>query len=759
MSIYRQKDGLFWPSLFLLENEKERKQAFRELRDRPVAYTGAGLAQEMLALADRGCWEVSPDDPCVQAACEHVALKFMLHDTHLAEEWLSEEELSKAHEVLARKQYNSKLLQSLLQNFLSLLVVRRDRSRLQNLFVIPLADELSRLREEELDRTCGVLKRTVERIASGVKSSCYYAAEHALSGFAAPLQESLNRFLADKTHYDFRKAHEQQATREMSTLFCNQEAVECNRLLQLALVNDADFWQAHTHFGVVDFLNAIARENDLRHAEKVLSFIADKLRSMPHMDMVFERNFPLWMSLYDPLVSRLEKQAFRFAFKRLEPYCDLTPVRVVTLCPPMSPADNTTLAVGRALWTRFIAEYNYPTEADAVNRFLETEVERFVRGETHADRDIAVILDAAPFRYAADSEDRRLFAAYHPDAFSCANIWNRVYRKAYAVTLLSSEDQERFSYLQRIFVDLIKAVEKQTGICTVHQLDESTRARQYQALKDRLREYGIEPHDDHTRDYIIALLDRDTARMEEAERFPALELIGDAIYGLAVAECLFYDPATERMPAAFEQYTRAEAQVAIAKKLGLDRLYLPIGLPAKYVECDALFFDYETADDERRQTLLREKYLADSLEMLLGALYGDIGLEPTLDFVKRLLRDTFPNRFRAEVHPTAEAKRDRDIDGDYWSRILPPPCSPMTAGQSTLWHALHKVILTVSLGTDNKRKRRFITNSLGNTAVYGEAHNHGLPWVFHAYLTDGLASALRDHGDVIRTYGQNNGIL
>ena len=194
----------------------------------------------------------------------------------------------------------------------------------------------------------------------------------------------------------------------------------------------------------------------------------------------------------------------------------------------------------------------------------------------------------------------------------------------------------------------------------------------------------------------------------------------------------------------------------ISKKQGFDKLYLQIGLPAKYVEFDTLYYNIETLDEEKLQELNHEKYLADSLEMIIGSVYRDLGIEQATGFAKQLLLKTFPKQLHEEVRPTEENRHNKDIDMDYWSRILPSPCSVMAGELHTLWNALDKVILIASLGTDDKDKRRYITNSFGNTAIYGESHNYGVAWAFHDYLNNGLLSVLEKYGETIRDNYKNN---
>ena len=777
MSIQRHGDGLFWSSLFSVSDGISKKQLLNLIQTWNIDYNGQSFATKMLEISglhSRNYVNYAEDEPCMIKACEHVALKFMLCDSDLANDLLSEEEREKALALYARKQYNSKLLKDLLCKFWILLNEQfPNRYGEVNIFTIPIIDEFRKVQEDEINRSYEQLKKIIEKVASGVKNNCYRNAE-LISFFnddRTPLNDELNQFLFKRTNYDFNKAIERGSDSQSIVIYYNrvknnssalQTSINNNNILQLALVNDESFWSKHNNFNIISFLNEIVEENDIRHAEKVLSFIFDNLQKMPNMNLVIKNNFPLYMSKYNELVESLEDQTFRFSFKRLESYCDLSKVKSVPLCYPMSKAEPSFFEIGKKVWERFISKYNYPNDYDIVNRYISDEINQFVAGDKHNYDDIAVILDSASFHYSADSEDRRLFSAYHPDCFSFENIWNRVYLKAYCVTLLSDDEQKQFSYLQRIFVDLIKTIEKRIKICTVHQLDTTTRDKHYSNLKKLLKTYGIEVNDEHKSNYIISLLDRDTAMIEEAKAFPMLEQIGDAIYGLAVAELLFYnpdnlfypmnnyDPDGKNIAERFEKFTRAEAQVLISKKHKIDELYLQTGLPAKFTEYDSIFFDYDTLNEEQLQALNKEKYIADSLEMIIGTIFIDKGINHALNFAKQLLRKTYPKDFSKEIHIEDKNRLDENIDRDYWSRILPGLYSDMSDAHRVIWDALNKVILIASLGTDDKEKRRYITNSFGNTAIYGEEYYYGISWPLYYYLHNGLDSVLQKYRDVIR---------
>ena len=762
MSIFRQRDSLDWLSLFSV-SEKEKKQTLQWIQQIQMNYDSRYFSHELLQITGLNSQNFRTDDTATQIACEYVALKFMIEDTNFAKDLLSAEDFEKAQSVFARKQLNSKILRHLLSCFFKMLRDHGHEGNLKNLFTLPIMDQIKIAQEEEINRSFGTLKKLLDKVSSGVKNKCYFEAEQTYPDFQVHLNEELNEFVTVHFEYNFNGAKSRGGGRYSTTLLWEQKHKAGNSILQLALLDDKMFWNQHERFCVVTFINEVAKQNDPRHAEKVLTHIFENLKKQKNMDIVFANGFSLYKSMYSEMLEALEEQGRRFTFKRLSQYCDISVLDNLCFCYPMNDVDEKRFEIGRQIWDKFICEYNYPHDAEKVMQFLSNEVAHFTPESFNDMKEIAVILDCGPFRFTdKEDDDRKLFRAYRPDCFTAENIWKRVYLKAHAVTLLSDDEETQLSYLQRIFIDLIKTVEERLGICTAHQLDMSARIRHYEQLKEKLKEFGIETNDQYKEDYIVSLLDRDTAQMSEAERFPELEQLGDSIYGLAVTELLFYNPKTvlpwnteKKMQQLFEDYTRAEAQVLISKKQGFDELFLHIGLPAKYLEFDSLFFDYDTANEERLQSLNQEKYLADFLEMIIGSVCRDKGFDIAIMFTKELLQKTFPKTFTAEIHPTDENKRNTDIEWDYWARILPAPRTVMENEHHVLWDALHKVIMTLSLGTDDKKKRNYISRSFGNTAIYDEPHSYDISWVFYDYLQSDLATILQKYGDKVRESYQN----
>jgi dsRNA-specific ribonuclease len=298
-----------------------------------------------------------------------------------------------------------------------------------------------------------------------------------------------------------------------------------------------------------------------------------------------------------------------------------------------------------------------------------------------------------------------------------------------------------------MFIDLIREIERRIGVKTAHQMDMSSRIKHFAMLKEKLSEYGITPSDERMNDYVVALLDSDVALAEEKERFPALEQLGDAIYDLATSRLLFYNPNTvlswntkKSIESLHEHFTRAEAQVFVSKKMGFDKLFLHVGLPLKSIELDFESFSYEDAKDSELNALKEEKYFADSLEMIIGAICKDKGAVVAEEFVKSLLTSTFSTTLPGEVYPTKESIQDCNIDYDYWNIIFAAPYSQAQSGHEILCSSLHKALLALALGTDDKEKRRFITknaNTHSRTVGNGVWHSaYSVNWLLYDYLNN-----------------------
>lgn len=746
--MFKTNGGLFWPPFFSSENDVN--QITENVKNRQGFYSKDKLTSIILNLSHIQCCD-SLDNSLMGDVCEHIVLSFMINDTTMAKDFLSEEEFFKAKEVFIRKQYNSKILQKLLSYFEALLDLYPN-DYLNNLFTLSLIHELDKVKQEKIDNEYSVLKKVIDKEASGVKSTCYLDAQTITYLEAkTELTACLNDYIIELNDYNFNSINTIHVNNETSTLLSMEEFITINnQILQKSLVNNQEFWNEHQNFSITRFLNSILENNGLTHAKKVIKYMFNNIQEMQYMkEVILQNKLPLCMSRRDIIIERLEEQAFRFSFKRLEQYCDLSPLKSLLLCYPMNDVSDDCINEGKKVWDKFICSYNYPLDYNKVNEYLNNDVEAFVSGNKVDVDNVGIIFDVAPFRFQIDNEDRKIFNAYYANCFSSENIWKRVYIKAYGVTKLSNDETIQMSYLQRIYIDVIKTIEKKLGICTVHQLNNEKRDINYKQLKNLLKLYNIEVSDEHKTDYIVALLDRDTSTIEETKKFPILEQIGDAIYGLSVCELLFYNPSTKKMGEMYEKYTRAESQVIISKKLGFDKMYLNIGVPSKYIEYDSLYFDIGNITLENLKTFNKEKYLADSLEMIIGAIYLDKGLEVAIKFSKAIIKNAFPQHFYNEIHITEQERINENIDKNYWQKILPSPWTNMNSDLYILWNALTKVILTVVIGNENKDKRNYITQHIGHLNLFKDNSNNCVNWLFYDYLNHGILYVINKYEDEI----------
>lgn len=144
--------------------------------------------------------------------------------------------------------------------------------------------------------------------------------------------------------------------------------------------------------------------------------------------------------------------------------------------------------------------------------------------------------------------------------------------------------------------------------------------------------------------------------------------------------------------------------------------------------------------------------------MIVGTICCDCGYQTAIEFTKKLLKETFSDRFKEELH--WGDSHPSNIERDYWTKILPAPYSidhDHIKEQSVLWHAFDKFFKAYVLGTEEVETRRYITNSHGDNGLYDD---YNLAWgeinkVFYEYLHNGLKSAIEKFGNSVKEKYKN----
>ena len=733
-----------WSTAFNLK-ENEKRDIIRQIKSIDCNYDASSLSY-LLGFDSL--------DEAVAKACEIAALRFCLQDSNFGRDFLSGEEYEKALNQFARKQYSSKLFKELLFRF-CLVLSRYDRHKIQQLLKLDVLREAKVISDETAEKSFAPLKKVIDKITSGVKSQCYFSKEIYGCDISVSLNDDLNNFLIEKYDYDYKK-------------LVRYEALDSERIFKKILLDDDNFWNEHERFGVQNFLDAVYKLNDERHAQKILSFIFDKIKEDEFGCKIIESKLPL-IYLYKDRIFRHLKEGTARLFYRFNGIYDLDIIYDDICCYPYEKPDGIEEKIVRG-WEIFEGLINlvYPSDSKKVTEFffgqLNGEEPFEINGQHYTVKDLLYGYSTCHWY---NEENRRAVTVYCPEYFDRENVFKRIYLVAYAADKLEKNTEKCYANLFEIFFDLFKVAEKKFGLKTSFQKDDSGREKAYGELKSLLEKYGVNISDKYKDDYITSLLDRKVASMEEIERFPALEQLGDAAYGFAVAELMFYQPSyyePESVFKSFGDYVSAYKQIEIARKIGFDKLYLsPLTLSCKFSR--DTFVD---PDDE--MFLIRQeredgayKFLADSLEMVIGTICSDCGYQAAIDFTKRIFKETFTDVCKEEVRweNRYEADGEQEIDREYWNRIMPQP-SPNFEDYSSkeyienMWLALNKFMLAYSVGTEEREERKFLTNRYSNVEngdeIYGTKNLRQCYFnpAMYDYLHGGLARFIESYSDRIK---------
>lgn len=709
--------GLFWPAFFV---SKKDKNTINQLKAELTGVTAEQYSREDCEWLRSGTpWDApgtlyasDRENGDFVTACEKAILDFCTESTTFARDTLPEEEYRKAGELCRRKQYESKTLRSLLAKFFRLLKSGGSADarvrRFQDLFLLSIDRTVRALREERADRAFGPLKKQIGKVASGVRAECYALAEGLSDSYEWTLSDGLNAYSADRFSYDFNRA---MSPRHDSLFMKPGRQESLNAALQRLLLDDAAFWKEHPSFSVAGFLRHTEELNGETHARKILAHIYENATASETGARLLKANLPLDYIDGEALRAGMEQRTFRMALARFEGKYDLSKARGMQFCYPYSKTAGAggLIAHGETIISDLFRAV-YPDGSETAIGFVRSELENpspVMEGKPWTLRDV---FDSFTFGYWKDCDDRAVANLFCPGYSDAENIWDRCCIMACAVESFSTGREDCLRNLFEIYYDVFQSIGERLGLKTSYQRDAAGREERYRILKDTLKENGVGISDSRQSDYTVSLLDRKVAVAAEMERFPVLEQMGDAVYGMAVAEMLFYDPGSDRegMAREIESRIRASSQVKVAKKMGLDRLYLSAtSMQRKYAD-DVLINPSFPQDYSATGDAGEEKYLADSLEMVLGAVCLDCGQDTAVTLAKKLIRDAYPGEFGRERRDIL-TELSGETGEDYWNQILPAPFSEKDRCQDAVWKAARRLAAACILGTEDRKARQTIT--------------------------------------------------
>lgn len=743
----RDRVDLDWSTLFNVQKDKEL--IIKQIQSTKHINYDARTLQSLMMENVR---EVSDD---FAAACEIAALKFCIEDTSFARDVLQGKDFDKAVEVYSRRQFNSKVLKNLLSSFLNFLIeVRHHTNNEQGelnsgLFTLDIYRALHSVLEDNIKREYPNLKAIVDKVTAGVKIYCYVNATRRPL-FFVKLDDASNNYVKERFNYNFNEINLDKYS--SLVMYQNKDNLR-NLIIGRTFINDISFWENHSQFNWFAFIESVRKLNGDRHAEKLLDYIFTEIQKDEFSKQVLANNLELIYVLKDDFVRSLEQRTRKLTFERFQDKYEVA-AWYNGRCYPFSKSgdDAEKIRKGEKLFADFIGDV-YPDDKEKIFGFIINQITNPEVLSKEKNWTLVDIIEAPTFGYFPERTDKQAVQLLCPDYFSKNNILSRVYLTAYEIGFFTRFNQKEVNAcLFEIYYDVCQFIFEKIGIPTKYQRDIKWREDNFRALQDNLKKYNVSISEKFKSDYIISLLDRKVAVREEAERFPVLEQLGDAIYGLAVGELMFYNPETDSTVAEkFESFIKAESQIKVSKAFGFDKLYISASSLSSKHYTDTVINPDTDVDYYREEYIDRdsEKYLADSLEMIIGTICKDCGFDTALDFSKVLLKKTYPTVFKEEVRWNG-SKNYEDIDWDYFMRILPGLYQRFDKSHEMLWRAFNKAFLVMTLGTEDKNARRFITNSFGDMTVYGDNGYGMVNRVYHYYLNNGWDKTLEKYSEFVK---------
>lgn len=228
---------------------------------------------------------------------------------------------------------------------------------------------------------------------------------------------------------------------------------------------------------------------------------------------------------------------------------------------------------------------------------------------------LGAFLDNAIFRDLDKTSEKDMITFKYPNFFSKECILNRLYIQVYLMNQIDSLIV--YSIFNKVFGSFFSL----NGFTTVYLTNSVVREDVYNKLVDIIKGYGLETSLEYKDLYISCLLDFDIATDEEKETYRQLEQKGDAIFSLACNESLFYNNELETYTSEdVDKMICAKNQMKIAEEIGIDKLYL-----SSYLI------------DNPNTEYVYSKDIADSLEMVIGAISIEFGVSVAIKFTHVLL--------------------------------------------------------------------------------------------------------------------------
>ena len=674
---------------------------------------------------------------------QETILEYVVDENSLKYFFKTDEE-SKVVDLVKRGQFNAKMVKlaycKIARLFLKLqrsiitttdipAIIERDLKRKINKYI-----------EGYIIGKMGSLKDIVDKIASGVKNQCYLEFDKGWynNDYLVP---ELAEYVKNKHGYNY------SSYPSHHYLYLKTSDAE---VLSYELVNDKNIWvkndyECKTIFGL---LNYVVQYNDLKHAEKIIDFAFNNLCKSEISKYLYDRKLPLVFSKDALLraklhcVAGINSKVGSFVGKKIDE-SDYN-----GLVYPVYSGYEDKIALGENIFKRFVKKA-YPSDYDKVFELFK-DTNTIIQDASSNKRliSIAYLLEGEYFGYAFERLDEFIYG-YYENYGSNESILKRLYYKFYLIDKLADTKSE--AYLYEYFFDLFDLIDIKYNLQCFYKRDTKLRNNSYKALKSLLNRYDLNISDSYKDLYIIALLDRKYASLNEIDKFPELEQFGDAIYQLAADNIIFYSE-NELNHISEEALVEAKFQIKVSKSIGLDKLYisnLTSDANSKYHNIEG--YDNGFFENDKN-------YIADSLEMVIGVIGKEFGVQKALDFATRIIvesddRLSMPHFVDSDIVKNYNS----DIDRDYLAKIYPSPYdedSEYFNEYSTMWYSIRKILLIKIIGNDTKKKREMISGF--SDKVFGSSYDNHYQCVV-SYLYYGIEETIKKYTPIVNSnYSEEN---
>ena len=639
-------------------------------------------------------------------AVKQVMLEYLIQEDALRYFCLTED-YERITKIVERKQINSKLLVGVLNRFAYLMrSFKFDISALVLILNNDIKRKISEITENYIIKTMGPLKQKIDKIASGVNIKCYLAFNQTF--YTIEISENIEAYIKEKSGYDLNNADYR---------YANKMFFE--KVLSKAIIDDDSIWNYEEYYHgrtILSFATLVEKYNDIKHATKILDYAFDEACKDEKIKFLYDNKLPFF--LYN-----IENDLINWSINRLSVYLSKTvdfkikKEELNGFIYPLYDGFNDFISKGKEIFKNFL-KFTYPKDFEKVESEFNNldnviQESQQVGSMTRRELTVRFILNYHLLGYNNVELKEKYLSLYCKDFLNDDSVLGRLYYKLYIIDKYAKDYSNECIY--EYLYEILKLIESKNNFKSTFVLDTKLRESKLQILKDVLSKYDINVDDNYKDLYVISLLDRKYASVDEAAKFAELEQFGDAIYDLAVDNILFYDPENKKDLGheTREELVNAEAQIKVSKHIGIDKAYI-----SKFNDAINRKYDNYEAFENGINDSRDGHYLADSLEMVIGVIAKQYNVQKALDFATAIIIEANPELTKPvtfgnfdPIYLYNESKADKD----YLNKIYPSPFSyehEYYSEYMNISYALSKILKIAIIGNETVEKRKLIANNL-----------------------------------------------